>query len=72
LKGAYDAKNTLIVNNSKEKHVCNDERNYVITKGYNCDNVNQTYLLDRLWPYLLHLIGVTNVKSVVKKMILVC
>ena len=44
-KGIYDAPSTVIAYNSKEKHVSNDEGNYVITKGYNCDNVNDKYLL---------------------------
>jgi hypothetical protein len=69
LKGAYDARNIMIVDDSKEKHVCNDEGNYVITKGYNCDDVNDTYLLDRLWPCLLHLNGVTNVSSLLNNVI---
>ena len=46
LKGGYDARNTMIVDDLKQKHVCNDEGNYVITKYYNCDDVNDTYLLD--------------------------
>jgi len=50
LKGAYDYRNTVIIDSLKWKHMCNDEGNYVITKGYNCDYMNETYLLDHLWP----------------------
>jgi hypothetical protein len=66
LKGAYDARNMVIVDDSKEKHVCNDKGNYVITKGYNCDDVNDTYLLDRSWSFFLHLNSVSNVRSIVE------
>ena len=49
LMGDYYVRNTVIVDTSKDKHVCNDEGNYIITKGYICDDVNETYLLDQLW-----------------------
>lgn len=39
-KGAYDSANTIIIDGSKGKHICNDEMKYVITKGYKCDYVN--------------------------------
>jgi hypothetical protein len=46
-KDSYDARKTMnIVDDSKENHICNDERNYVIAKGYNLDYVNDKYLLD--------------------------
>jgi len=72
LKGDYDARNTTIVDDSKENCVCNDEGNYVIIKGYNCDDVSDTYLLDQSWPFSLHWNGVSDVRSIVKNMKLVC
>jgi len=45
-KDTYDARNIVIVDYLKENHICNDEGNYVITKGYNCENMSGTYLLD--------------------------
>ena len=57
----------MIVNDSKEKHVCNDEGNYIITKEFSFDDVNDTFLLDQLWPCMLCLNGVTHVRPIVKK-----
>ena len=62
----------MIVDDSEEINVCNDEGNYVIAKSYNCDDQNDTYLLDRLCPFLLHLNSVNIVKSIVRNMKLVC
>lgn len=64
--------NTMIVNDLKDKHVCNDERNYIIAKGYTCDDVNDTYWLDRLWPCFIHLNDVSDVRPIVRNMELVC
>ena len=68
----YDATNTMILDDSKEKPVCNKEGNCIITKMYTCQYVNDTFLLDRLWPFLLHLNGVSDVRSIVKKMEALC
>ena len=65
----YDDRNTVIVDDSKEKHVFNDEGNCIITKSYTCHDVNDTFLLDRLWPCLLHLNGVGDVRPIVKSII---
>jgi len=47
----------------------NDKGNCIITKSYACHDVNDTFLLDRLWPCLLHLNGVGDVRPIVKGII---
>ena len=34
LYGDYDAKNTVIVDDSMEKHACKDKGNYIITQSF--------------------------------------
>lgn len=72
LMGSYDARNTVIVDDSKEKHVNNHGDNYFIIKGYACDDVIDTYLLHQLCPFFLHLNDVNDVRPTVKTMELVC
>ena len=55
----------MVVDDENEKHVCNDEGNYIIANTYNCDE-NDTYLLDQLCPFIIRLHGVNNVRSIVK------
>jgi hypothetical protein len=43
--GSYCSTYTMTIDNSKGKHVHNDEENYAIIKGYNCNDVNEKYLL---------------------------
>ena len=69
---SYGASTTVIVDDLEEKHVCNDEQNYVIEKRYNYDNEYNTYLLDRLCPFLIRLNGVNDVISIKEKVKLVC
>ena len=45
LDSSYGVSNIVIVDDLEEKHVCNDEGNYVIVKRYNFDDENDTYLL---------------------------
>lgn len=68
LSSSYDTRNTMIVDDFKEKHVCNDEWNYIITKGNMCDDVNGTFLLDQLWHCLIHPSGVSYVRLIVIKL----
>ena len=68
----YDARNTVIVDYSKQIHICNGKGNCIIIELYNFHNVNENLFLDRLWPYLFHLNGVSDVRSIVKSMELVC
>ena len=65
-------KKIVIVDNSKENHVCDHERNYIITKQFSFDDVNDTFLLNRLWPCFLCLNGVSDVRPIVKKNELLC
>ena len=65
--GSYNDLTTIIVNDSFEKHTCNDEGNYNIVKGYSCDDVNYIFLLDQLCPYLLQLNYVSDVMPIVKR-----
>ena len=64
----YDARNTIIVDDTKERLVCNEEGNRIITKNYTCHNANDTFLSHCLWPCLLHLKGVSDVRPTVKTM----
>ena len=67
LKGGYDARNTMVVDDSKGKHACNDRGNYVIKKYYNYGDVNDIFLLELLRPCLVFLNGVNDVRFIIKK-----
>ena len=61
----YDVRATIIVDGWKEKHGYNKEVSCIITNGYTCHNVNDTFLLDRWWPCFLPQIGVKDVIPIV-------
>ena len=46
LYGDYEAKNTVIVDESMEKHAYNEKGNYIITKTFSYGDENGTVLLD--------------------------
>ena len=69
--GPYNATSTIIVDDSKEKHIFNNDRNTLIVKRYTCANENDIFFMHRLWPCLLQLNDVSDVRLVVKSMELV-
>ena len=83
--GDYNASNTIILYDkkekhtymiilydSKEKHTYNDEMKYIIVNGYSCDHENDIFLSNQLWTCLLQLNGVSGVKPIIKCIELVC
>ena len=65
-KCAYDAR--YMIDDSKDKFVCNGEGNYAIEKDYNCEDLDDTYLLDRFWLCLIQVNGDNDIISIVKNL----
>ena len=68
LYGDYDARNIIIIDHSMEKHAYNKRGNCMITKTFSYDNVNDSFLSKSLWPCLLHLISVSDVRTILINM----
>ena len=64
----FDAKNTIIIDYLMGKHACNGKGNCIITKTFSYDDLNDTFLSEQLWPCLVSLNGVSDVRPILINM----
>ena len=66
--GKFRKKNTIIIDDSPVKHILNDSENVLFPVPWSSDGVgqNDTFLMDKLLPWLRQLHGFEDVRVAVK------